>query len=83
MTANGDFYDKLEIRDPEQREREQFGDLRELIALAKRTAPYWQRVLADIESRRHRLPRRTCFLACHPQVRPDGSAGGGNRPSAA
>ena len=50
MTANGDFYDKLEIRDPEQREREQFGDLRELIALAKRTAPYWQRVLADIEA---------------------------------
>ena len=50
MTANGDFYDKLEIRDPEQREAEQFAELRGLIALAKDKAPYWQRVLAEVEA---------------------------------
>lgn len=50
MTANGDFYDKLEIRDPEQREAEQFAELRGLIALAKDKAPYWQRTLAGIEA---------------------------------
>ena len=50
MTANGDFYDKLEIRDPEQREAEQFAELRSLIALAKDKAPYWQRALTDIEA---------------------------------
>ena len=50
MTANGDFYDRLETRDPEQREAGQFAELRELIALAKRTAPYWRRALADIEA---------------------------------
>lgn len=50
MTANGDFYDKLEIRDPEQREAEQFAELRSLIALAKDKAPYWQRSLASIEA---------------------------------
>ena len=50
MTANGDFYDKLEIRDPEQREREQFDELRGLIALAKDKAPYWRRALAGVEA---------------------------------
>ena len=50
MTANGDFYDKLEIRDPEQREAEQFAELRGLIALAKDKAPYWQRSLAGVEA---------------------------------
>ena len=50
MTANGDFYDELEIRDPEQREAEQFAELRSLIALAKDKAPYWQRSLASIEA---------------------------------
>ena len=50
MTANGDFYDKLEIRDPEQREAEQFAELRSLIALAKDKAPYWRRTLAGIEA---------------------------------
>ncbi|MDE0410528.1 MAG: AMP-binding protein [Alphaproteobacteria bacterium] len=50
MTANGDFYDKLEIRDPEQREAEQFAELRGLIALAKDKAPYWQRTLAEVEA---------------------------------
>ena len=50
MTANGDFYDKLEIRDPEQREAEQFAELRGLIALAKDKAPYWQRTLAGVEA---------------------------------
>ncbi len=50
MTHNGDFYDKLEIRDPEQREREHLAQLRELLVLAKQKAPYWQRTLAGIEA---------------------------------
>jgi len=50
MIDNGDFYDKLEIRDPEQREREHFAQLREVLALAKRKAPYWRRTLAGIEA---------------------------------
>ena len=50
MTANGDFYDKLEIRDPEQREAEQFAELRRLAALAKDRAPYWRRALAGVEA---------------------------------
>ncbi len=50
MTANGDFYDKLETRDPEQREAEQFAELRSLVALAKDKAPYWKRAFAGIEA---------------------------------
>ena len=50
MTAMGDFYDKLETRDPEQRETEHFAELRGLIALAKDKAPYWRRTLAGVEA---------------------------------
>ena len=50
MTDRGDFYDKLETRDPEQREAEQFAELRSLVALAKDKAPYWRRTLAGIEA---------------------------------
>jgi phenylacetate-CoA ligase len=41
-------YDNLEIRDPEQRERELFGQLRELVTLAL-SAPGWARQLAGVE----------------------------------
>ncbi len=49
MTAKGDFYDRLETRDPEQRQAEQFAELRGLIALAKDKAPYWRRTFEGIE----------------------------------
>jgi phenylacetate-CoA ligase len=46
----GEFYDALETRDPEQRERELFGRLPEAIAHAM-TAPGWARQLAGIDPR--------------------------------
>jgi phenylacetate-CoA ligase len=44
-----DYYDTLETRDPEQREREQFAALRGQVANAKARAPYFSRVLADVD----------------------------------
>ena len=44
-----DHYDTLEIRDPALREREQLAQLRELVTHAKANAPYFSRVLADVE----------------------------------
>lgn len=43
-----EFYDQLEIRGHEQREREQFAALRQQIANAKARAPYFTRLLADV-----------------------------------
>ena len=45
-----EFYDDLETRDPEQRERHLFGALPELIRHAKRTAPAIGRALSDISA---------------------------------
>ncbi|HUC62945.1 MAG TPA: AMP-binding protein [Alphaproteobacteria bacterium] len=47
--AGAPHYDALETRDPETRERQQFAALRDRIAAAKRSAPGWQRILADVD----------------------------------
>ena len=44
------FYDKLETRDPELREREQLAALRAQIAHAKARAPYFAHMLADVDA---------------------------------
>ncbi len=41
-----DYYDSLETRDPQQREREQFAALRRQIANARHNAPYFAKLLA-------------------------------------
>jgi phenylacetate-CoA ligase len=46
-----EFFDKLEIQDPQQREREMFAALPGLIAHAKASAPHFSRLLADIDPR--------------------------------
>ncbi len=43
-----DYYDQLEIRDHEQREREQFAALRQQIGNAQAHAPYFARLLAGV-----------------------------------
>ena len=43
-----EFFDKLETRDPQQREAEQFAALRAQIANAQVAAPYFARVLAGV-----------------------------------
>ena len=45
---SGEHYDKFETRDPEDRERDVFGRLPDLIALA-RSAPGWARQLAGVD----------------------------------
>ena len=46
--ANGEFYDDLESRDPEEREQALFKALPEQIAHAKANAPYFAALLTDI-----------------------------------
>src|SRR6185436_14461557 len=43
------YYDALETRDPELREREQFAALRKQIAQAQANAPYFARLLSGID----------------------------------
>ena len=43
-----EFFDRLETRDPQQREAEQFAALRAQIANAQAAAPYFSRVLAGV-----------------------------------
>ncbi len=45
-----DYYDKLETRDPAQREAEQFAALRAQIANAQGKAPFFARVLAGVDA---------------------------------
>jgi phenylacetate-CoA ligase len=45
----GRYYDSLETRDPEQRERDQFARLADHIRHAKTNAPYFARILADVD----------------------------------
>src|SRR5215470_3515810 len=45
----GEFFDALETRDPELREREQLGRLARQIAHAKANAPAFARILADVD----------------------------------
>jgi phenylacetate-CoA ligase len=45
-----DFFDKLETRDPQQREAEQFAALRAQIANAQSKAPYFSRLLAGVNA---------------------------------
>src|SRR5215471_5501651 len=47
-TMQGDYYDSLETRDPEEREREFFGRLPDFIALAL-SAPGWAKQLAIVD----------------------------------
>ncbi len=49
--ADPRFYDELEIRDPETRERDLFAALPAQVAHAKSLAPYYARTLAAIEPR--------------------------------
>jgi phenylacetate-CoA ligase len=44
------YYDALETRDPETREREEFAALRRQIAHAQRHAPYFARLLAGVDA---------------------------------
>ena len=48
MDVRNEHYDKLETRDPQEREREFFGSLPDLIALAL-SAPGWARHLAGVD----------------------------------
>jgi phenylacetate-CoA ligase len=45
-----DYYDDLEIRDPEQREQALFGALPRQIRHAKASAPYFARLLRDVDA---------------------------------
>ncbi len=47
--AAGKFYDALESRDPERREREQLAALRALLADAKAKAPGWAHILDGVD----------------------------------
>jgi phenylacetate-CoA ligase len=44
-----EYYDELETRDPDQREREQFAALRAQIAHAQQRSPYFGRLLAGVQ----------------------------------
>lgn len=43
-----EFFDRLETRNPEQREKEQFSAIRDLLANAQNLAPYYARVLTSV-----------------------------------
>lgn len=45
-----EFYDQLEIRDHEQREREQFAALQRQVTNAQKNAPHYARVLAGVNA---------------------------------
>src|SRR5689334_22124216 len=47
--VGGEFYDQLETRDPEVRERDAFAALRRQVAHAKQHAPAFGRLLADVD----------------------------------
>jgi phenylacetate-CoA ligase len=47
--VSGDYFDRLETRDPEARERAQFAQLREQVAYAKSRSSYFARTLADVD----------------------------------
>ncbi len=49
MSGGEAYYDELETRDAEQRERAQFARLPDHIALARAGAPYFADLLADVE----------------------------------
>ena len=49
MSREGDFYDELETRDPEQRHREQFAALPAQIRHARDNAPHFGALFKDIE----------------------------------
>src|SRR5688572_5672864 len=44
-----EFFDDLETRDPERREREQFAALRLVISAAQQRAPYFTRLLSGVD----------------------------------
>ncbi|HZM45451.1 MAG TPA: AMP-binding protein [Burkholderiales bacterium] len=44
-----EFYDSLETRDPEKRERDQFSALKLVIAAARQRAPYFARLLTRVD----------------------------------
>ena len=50
MTGKHDYYDELETRDPQRREKELFARLPEQIANAQRNAPGFTRILADVDA---------------------------------
>ena len=45
-----EYYDSLEIRSPEERERALMAALPRQVAHAKQNAPGWAKILADIDS---------------------------------
>jgi phenylacetate-CoA ligase len=49
--SGGEFYDALETRDPEERERDLFARLADHVAHAKHNAPYFSAILADTDAR--------------------------------
>lgn len=51
MTTNQAHFDGLETRDPEQRERAQFGLLPDVIQRAKEMAPGWKSHLSDVDAK--------------------------------
>ena len=53
------FFDDLEARNPEVRERQQFGALGDQIARAKKHAPYFSQLLKDVHS--HEVADRTAL----------------------
>ena len=48
--SHQEFYDDLEIRDPEVREKEQMAALSEQVAWAKAKAPYFSEILKDVDA---------------------------------
>jgi phenylacetate-CoA ligase len=52
MIAKGDFYDALETRAPEQREKAQMALLAEQVVRARERSPYYARLFRNVDARR-------------------------------
>ena len=81
MAQKRDFYDDLETRDPERREKEQFAQIAAQIDHARRNAPYFAKALDGIDGRDvadraalAKLPiiRKSDLLSLQPEAPPFG-----------
>lgn len=81
MAQKRDFYDDLETRDPERREKEQFAQIAAQIDHARRNAPYFGKALDGIDGRDvadraalAKLPiiRKSDLLSLQPEAPPFG-----------
>lgn len=63
MSRDEEFYDDLEIRDPEQRQREQWAQLQTQLAHAKETSSRYQDLLKDIDPQDIKSPADLAQIA--------------------